>query len=113
MGPVAIVFFVIPAALRVVDQGLKGLVWARDQHRADKRLEEVGEQKAPPTSLEELDDSALYPICIDAVVPGRVLKELNNTPIWQDVARGVERAQLDKQTGEVPICEACGRFAMN
>ena len=112
MSPIALVFFGIPTTLAVIDEGLKGLLMLRDLRRAKKRIDEVGEETEAP-NINEVDDDMLYPVSFDSLLPGRVVKELNKSAIWQDMKRGAEMAQRAKQSGQAHCCSACGRFAMN
>lgn len=113
MGPVVLVFFGIPTVLTVVDEGLKWFLHLRSIHRAKKRIDETGEQTEAPVGVDEVDDDMLYPVCIDALVSGSVIKELNRCDVWRDMVLGAELAQQLKKKGEFPSCESCGRFAMN
>ena len=114
MGPVALVFFGIPAAFALVDGGLKGILAIRTHHKASKRVDEVGDEgTAVPPTVDDLDDDLLYPVTFDAVVPGSVLKDLHRSEVWKDLVRGAKRAELDKQAGGIPSCEKCGRMPMN
>lgn len=113
MGPVALVFLGVPSVLAAVDGGLKWIVQIRNQRRADKRVEEVGEPTKPPATIHEVDDDMLFPIAIDALVPGHVIKKLGRSEIWREVERGADRAELDKKGGSFPSCKGCGRMHMN
>lgn len=113
MGPVALVFFGMPAALAFIDESLKGILMLRTIHRASKRVDEVGEPTEAPRSVDEIDDDLLYPVSIDSLVPGSVIKKLHKCDVWKDMERGAEMAQQAKQVGEMPSCKDCGRMPMN
>lgn len=100
MKMVQLFFKKIPAGIRAVRKALEFANDIKDLANAEEPLDK---------SL--LHDKTLYPVSIDSVLTGKQLAQAQETEAWQDLLGGRQTATAAKESGEVPCCDHCGRFA--